>query len=196
MTPSLATTQVAAMSGTAIQLGAYDVAVTTFILISSYKLVRYLLRRQTSRLVALKGPPNTNILFGLSAEILKSFDRSAIYQQWANEYGAIYTVPTALGGSRVIICDPKAAAHIYAKDTYAYVGVPVLKRFMKKFVSHPHPDVNYTHYHDASSDRICCWLKEMIIGGELQLCSVREDCSVKLKPVNDGLCHLHSATQP
>lgn len=126
------------MSGAAIrQLGAYDFAVITFILISSFKLVRYLLRRPTSRVVALKGPPNTNILFGRSAEIIKSFDRSAIYEQWANEYGAVYTIPTALGGTRLIVCDPKAAAHIYTKDTYAYVGIPVLKRFMKKFVSRP-----------------------------------------------------------
>lgn len=126
------------MSGAAIhQLGAYDVAVITFVLISSFKLVQYLLRKPTSCLIALKGPPNTNILFGRSAEILKSFDRSAIYQQWANEYGAVYKVPTALGGTRIIICDPKAAAHIYAKDTFTYVGLPVLKRFTKKFVSCP-----------------------------------------------------------
>lgn len=118
------------------QLGAYDVVVIALVLLSSFKLVQYLLRCPTSRLVTLKGPPNTNTFPGRSAEIVKSVDRSAIYEQWANEYGTVYTIPTALGGTRVIICDPKAMAHIYAKDTHTYVGIPMLKRWVKKFVSH------------------------------------------------------------
>jgi hypothetical protein len=44
-----------------------------------------------------------------------------------------------------------------------------------------YPEVDYMHYFDPSSDRLCHYLKAMIIGGELQLCFVQEDPSAELK---------------
>ncbi len=40
-------------------------------------------------------------------------------------------MPTAMGGTRVVICDPKAIV----QDTYTYVGVPLMRKLMTKFVS-------------------------------------------------------------
>lgn len=113
----------------------YDVALIVFILLASAKLLQYLLFQPTSRLVSLKGPSNTSLFFGRSTEIIKSLDRSIVYEQWANEYGAVYKIPTAMGGTRVVICDPKAMVHIHAKDTYTYIGVPLFRKLMTKFVS-------------------------------------------------------------
>ncbi|KAJ7600586.1 cytochrome P450, partial [Mycena floridula] len=39
---------------------------------------------------------------------------------WA-EYGPVFAVPWTLGTTRIIVTDPKAVAHFYARETYVYV---------------------------------------------------------------------------
>jgi len=47
--------------------------------------------------------------------------QGSIYEQWANEYGLVFGVPTTLGGNKIVLlCDPKAIAHFYAKETWTY----------------------------------------------------------------------------
>jgi len=137
------------------KLRTYDIVLFAFIILASTKLIQYLLYRSTSRLAKLKGPSNTSILFGRSTEIIKSLDRSAVYEQWANQYGAVYKIPTAMGGTRVVICDPKAISHILAKDTYTYIGVPLFRKLMTKFVSVGYAATFCAELNPTSLDPIC-----------------------------------------
>ena len=66
--------------------------------------------------------------------LAKSPDPGAIYQQWQEEYGAVYTIPTAFGKSCVVLCDPKAIQHFYARETYGYVHTPLVRAFTESLV--------------------------------------------------------------
>ncbi|KAF8700575.1 hypothetical protein AX14_000678, partial [Amanita brunnescens Koide BX004] len=99
------------------------------------KLIQFVLDQvRSSRLHRLKGPSNNNLLFGRLPEVLASKDSGAVYQSWAEEYGAVYQIPAQLGGRHIIICDPKAIAHFHSKDTFTYHALPFSKKFVKKFI--------------------------------------------------------------
>ncbi|OJA14524.1 hypothetical protein AZE42_12948 [Rhizopogon vesiculosus] len=48
-----------------------------------------------------------------------------MYERWAEEYGVAYNIPTILGRSAIVLCDPKAIAHFYARETWTYVHTPL-----------------------------------------------------------------------
>ncbi|KAG2095662.1 cytochrome P450, partial [Suillus discolor] len=41
------------------------------------------------------------------------------------EYGVVYMIPSMLRQSRVVLCDPRAIAHFYARETRTYVQTPL-----------------------------------------------------------------------
>ncbi|KAL4068897.1 cytochrome P450 [Scleroderma yunnanense] len=89
--------------------------------------VRAALRRfKTTKLL---GPPRTNLIFGVSKNILDSSDAGFIYEEWAKRYGSVYQVPTTLGGKRIMLCDTKAIAHYCARETWTYVLPSVTRHF-------------------------------------------------------------------
>ncbi|KAH7923529.1 cytochrome P450 [Leucogyrophana mollusca] len=77
----------------------------------------------------LRGPPRQNLLFGFQKVLNESKDSGALYEQWAQDYGSVYRLPTILGNSRVVLCDPKAIAHFYARESFTYVLTPLNKVF-------------------------------------------------------------------
>ncbi|TFK33700.1 cytochrome P450 [Crucibulum laeve] len=79
----------------------------------------------------LNGPPNENFIFGYFRLIQKSDDPGLIYAQWTSQYGPAFKVPGSFGTSRVVICDPKACAHFYAKETYGYVQTKLARVFIE-----------------------------------------------------------------
>jgi cytochrome P450 len=98
------------------------------------KLVRIVIKRTNSPLALLKGPPGTSkFLPGGLFDYLSSDDIGALCELWARQYGAVFKIPTWLGGSHVILCDPKAVAHVYAKDGFAYLRSPPTKTLVKAF---------------------------------------------------------------
>lgn len=110
--------------------------ISLFIFFIVVKLVQFALNQlRSSRLPRLKGPPNNNLFFGRLRELLTSKDRAALYQSWAEDYGAVYQIPAQLGGRRLILCDPKSIVHLHSKDSFTYQALPLAKKFMKKFVS-------------------------------------------------------------
>ncbi|KZT13226.1 cytochrome P450 [Laetiporus sulphureus 93-53] len=101
----------------------------------TYNSLLYLRRRyRSARATPLTGPPNINLFFGLSRYIGKSKDAAAIYEQWAEEYGPVYHVPAAMGFSRVVLCDPKAVSHFYARETYGFVQTALTKQTIENIV--------------------------------------------------------------
>ncbi|KAH7921992.1 cytochrome P450 [Leucogyrophana mollusca] len=77
----------------------------------------------------LRGPPRQNFLFGFQKDLNESKDPGALYEQWAQDYGSVYRLPSALGNSKVVLCDPKAIAHFYARESFTYVLTPLNKVF-------------------------------------------------------------------
>jgi hypothetical protein len=94
----------------------------------AYNVLRYAVRR---RATVLKGPPSKSFLFGLSEYLLTVPDPSVVYDEWSHIYGAVFQIPTEFGGTRVIVCDPKAIAHVLGHETSTYVKPPLWRAFMK-----------------------------------------------------------------
>ncbi|KAG2341448.1 cytochrome P450 [Suillus weaverae] len=46
---------------------------------------------------------------------------------WATEYGPVFKVPGVFGQSKVILWDPKAISHFFARDTWLYNQTPFTK---------------------------------------------------------------------
>ncbi|KAG2127115.1 cytochrome P450 [Suillus clintonianus] len=98
--------------------------VSVLILTSLYLLQVY---RRNQRMTRIRGPQSPSWVFGLSKTLLDSIATTELYERWAVEYGPVYRVPIALGESRVILWDPKAVSHFFARDTASYEQTPFNK---------------------------------------------------------------------
>ncbi|KAG1884427.1 hypothetical protein F4604DRAFT_1519513, partial [Suillus subluteus] len=58
--------------------------------------------------------------FGFAKILLDSTATTELYECWAREYGPVYKVPDIFGQSKVILWDPKAISHFFARDTWLY----------------------------------------------------------------------------
>ena len=90
--------------------------------------------RQQLRTTQLRGPPSESFLYGVGKRILDSEDSGAVYEAWAQEYGRVYTVPSTLGSKRIVLCDPKAIAHFFGKDTKTYIQTPFTRQALANVV--------------------------------------------------------------
>ena len=86
------------------------------------------------RTTQLRGPPSESFLYGVGKRILDDEASGAVYEAWAQEYGSVYEVPSTLGTKRIVLCDPKAIAHFYSKDTWSYVQTPSIKKITANLV--------------------------------------------------------------
>ena len=82
----------------------------------------------------LKGPVNPSFLFGFYRQINEAEDPGIIYDEWAAEYGPAFHVPGGFGSSRIVICDPKANAHFYSKETFGYIQTKLSRVFIENLV--------------------------------------------------------------
>ncbi|OAX33612.1 cytochrome P450 [Rhizopogon vinicolor AM-OR11-026] len=99
---------------------------TACILAALWALVKVLrAARWRMKTTQLRGPPSTSIIYGVSRDLVASTKSGAMYEHWAEEYGVAYNIPTVLGRSAIVLCDPKAIAHFYARDTWTYVHTPL-----------------------------------------------------------------------
>jgi hypothetical protein len=90
--------------------------------------------RRRTHLTPLRGPPSTNLIFGLSGHIRSSSDSALLFEQWGAEYGSAYRVPYTFGSIRLVLLDPKAVASFLAQETTTYVRSPVSKRAVERLV--------------------------------------------------------------
>ena len=84
---------------------------------------------------ALRGPPNPCFVWGIGKVLLSAPESGAVYEKWAEEYGGVYEVPAALGGRKIVLCDPKAIAHLYAGEPWSYTLTPSGKIATEHLVS-------------------------------------------------------------
>ncbi|KAG1889104.1 cytochrome P450 [Suillus fuscotomentosus] len=112
--------------------GAFHVACSFAALWVFVKVLRML--RWRVKTTQLLGPPRTSLVYGVSRDLAISQDSGAIYERWATEYGVVYMIPSVLGGTRVVLCDPRAIAHFYARETWTYVQTPLSLAFLEASV--------------------------------------------------------------
>ncbi|KAG1901359.1 cytochrome P450 [Suillus fuscotomentosus] len=112
--------------------GAFNIACSFAALWALVKVSRMLrLRVKTTQLL---GPPRTSLIYGVSRDLALSHDRAAMYEHWATEYGVVYMIPSVLGQTNVVLCDPKAIAHFYARETWTYVKTPLTLAFLESSI--------------------------------------------------------------
>jgi hypothetical protein len=120
------------------QLWSSNVPISLIVLFVTFKIFRSMVSKWSgARLPQLKGPPSTNFFLGRLDEMgsTNTRDAGAIYARWASEYGPVFQIPTQLGGRYIVLCDRKAIAHFFSRDTFTYIGSPSFKIFCKKFVN-------------------------------------------------------------
>lgn len=103
-----------------------DIAVAVLSLWVFYTVVRKVSNRSAA--TPLRGPPRPSFIWGLQKQLLGnngSGEVTKLYEQWTGEYGQVFSVPWSFGTSRIVIADPKAVAHFYARETYTYVQNPI-----------------------------------------------------------------------
>ncbi|KAG1883378.1 hypothetical protein F4604DRAFT_287024 [Suillus subluteus] len=98
--------------------------VLVLILASLYRLQVYRQRQRTTR---IRGPQSPSWVYGFAKTLIDTTITSDLYEQWAKEYGPVYKVPHLLGQSKVILWDPKAVSHFFARDTWFYNQTPFTK---------------------------------------------------------------------
>jgi hypothetical protein len=75
-------------------------------------------------------------LRGLKKRLAEVMDSGATYERWAQEYGAVYSLNGILGRGRIMITDPKAAAHFFSRETFGYVQSNFSKIALGNLVSY------------------------------------------------------------
>ncbi|TFK53095.1 cytochrome P450 [Heliocybe sulcata] len=97
-----------------------------------YKVSKRLLN--PAKTIRLRGPPSPSWVFGVGRYISDQPDSGPVYEKWASEYGPVYEVPAGFGKRKVILTDPKAISHFYAKETTTYVHSPNGKLVIESIV--------------------------------------------------------------
>ena len=115
------------------QITALDV---TVLFVGAWWLTRVArtLRRRT-KTTPLKGPASKSFIFGNSHFLSVQEDPALAYEEWAEQYGAVYRTPMALGGTHVVLCDPQGIQHLFSKEPYGYIHSPSDKILIETMVS-------------------------------------------------------------
>ncbi|KAJ7598521.1 cytochrome P450 [Mycena floridula] len=93
------------------------------------KLVQRLIRN--SYATPLRGPTSSpSFLYGYQFKIVEDQNETAtLYQDWATEYGSVFSIPWIMGEStRTVLMDPKAIAHFYARGEAGYTQPQVVRK--------------------------------------------------------------------
>ncbi|EIW78642.1 cytochrome P450 [Coniophora puteana RWD-64-598 SS2] len=94
----------------------------------------------------LRGPPSSSVLYGVARAIEDAPDPAVLYEEWERTYGGVYKAPFTLGMHRLVLCDPRALAHMWARDTTGYGFQPgvslLLENIMGKGLFWAHGDTH------------------------------------------------------
>lgn len=122
-------------------LDAFGFVAGSWVLYRLWKVVR-----SKAKQTKLKGPRSSSWLFGVTNEVFDG-DSGDVYEAWAKQYGKVYQIPGAMGQRRLVITDPKAIAHCWAK-TYTYRKTKASEQGTLLLVS------TFTNYRTAKSESL------------------------------------------
>ncbi|KAK0455626.1 cytochrome P450 [Desarmillaria tabescens] len=100
-------------------------------LVAIFLIYKISTNRKNSVTTKLRGPPNQSWLFGLIRVLRNADDPGLLYEQWASEYGSVYSFPGFLGEQRLVLYDPKAVANFYGKEGFGYIKTPISRMFIE-----------------------------------------------------------------
>ncbi|KAG1818533.1 cytochrome P450 [Suillus subaureus] len=104
-------------------VGVFNIGCSFIALWAFVKVLRAL--RWRLKTTQLRGPPRTSFVYGVLQELASSKDGGEMYERWATEHGVAYMIPSVLGQTRIVLCDPRAIAHFWARETWTYVLTPL-----------------------------------------------------------------------
>ncbi|KAG6375283.1 cytochrome P450 [Boletus reticuloceps] len=136
------------------------------------------------RTTQLRGPPNESFLYGVGQRIRSARDAGALYEAWAQEYGPVYAIPSTLGTQRIMLCDPKAIAHFYSKESRTYIQTPFNK---KSFAIYYGKGLLWAHGEDHRSRQRKSLTPAFSVAAIRQLTTIFYDSAYKAKGAWDVL---------
>ncbi len=115
---------------------AYQISTTDvcLFLVAVFLIYKISTNRKSATTTKLRGPPSQSWLFGLHRVIHDAGYSGLLYEQWASEYGSVFSFPGFLGQERLVLCDPKAVAHLYANEGFGYVKTQWSRTFIEIMV--------------------------------------------------------------
>jgi len=90
--------------------------------------------RRRAKTTQLKGPASKSLIFGVSRFVREHDDPGLKYEEWAEQYGAVFRMPMAFGATKILLCDPKAIQHFYSRETYGYNRNAMARIFLDDMV--------------------------------------------------------------
>ncbi|CAA7269644.1 unnamed protein product [Cyclocybe aegerita] len=102
--------------------------VLAWVLFAAWRKVQSIRSDKTTR---LNGPASQSFIFGVYRHTNEAEDPGAVYEEWALQYGPAFRVPGGFGSSRIVICDPRANAHFYSKETFGYIQTKLARVFIE-----------------------------------------------------------------
>lgn len=100
----------------------------------SYIVLGKIATSRSDKTTRLNGPANPSFLFGLYRQISEAEDPGVLFEYWALQYGPAFRIPGGFGSSRIVICDARANAHFYSKETFCYVQTKLSRVFIENLV--------------------------------------------------------------
>ncbi|KAJ7599676.1 cytochrome P450 [Mycena floridula] len=94
--------------------------------------VRRFLNR--AHITDVRGPPSPSFLYGYNPRLFGREIPTHVYEKWAEEYGAVCSIPWTLGTKVIAIMDPKALVHFYSRDTHGYAQTGFTRNATYDFV--------------------------------------------------------------
>lgn len=73
-------------------------------------------------------------MFGTMKILRKAENPVMLFDEWARAYGNVYKLPGVLFTERIVLCDPRALAHILAQDSVGYVTNNLTKQIVERLV--------------------------------------------------------------
>jgi hypothetical protein len=97
-----------------------NVVISAFIIFLTFVVLAIYRSYRRPRTTKLRGPPGNDFFFGVTKDLFSTSDLGGLYMNWENTYGPVYTIPSTLGSTILVLHDPKAIIDLYSKDTWTY----------------------------------------------------------------------------
>lgn len=101
-------------------------------------LLRQIFRSQTQKskvkTTPVTGPPAPSYIFGWSRKIVETNDPTPNYEAWVKQYGLVFHLKQPLGRKRIVLFDPLAISHFFAREETLYLRPPAARRFIGRIV--------------------------------------------------------------
>ncbi|KAG6873596.1 hypothetical protein C0995_013969 [Termitomyces sp. Mi166 len=93
----------------------------------------FLVRSKSHRTTRLNGPQSKSYIFGLTRELFELPDIGIVYEEFEKNYGPVFAVPGIMRSDAVVLCDLKAIAHFFSRDTFTYQEPPNIRLMFALF---------------------------------------------------------------